>query len=317
MKTIYLLCLSSFILLGCQNTPPRWVLKPPQDVTYLYGVGEASTREIATQTALADIASKIYITVQSQINSNITATQQDDKETVRSYARKTINTQVSPIKINDYTIDKVFLPSPTKAYILLKVERRKLINNYKILLDNQLTAYQGWRIKSGQASQFMRYKFLKPAYDSLAEFKRNYLIVSSLDADINIRKYINYGRMIADEFVALTARFKFIVIAEDTDSQSFAIAIRHNLAKQQLLTDKKSIFKLKISTDKAISEIFNARYKAFKETKYVVTLVLLENNEIINSHKIKFTAMVAIDQYTPTVTHQDIKQFIEKLPSIL
>ena len=48
---------------------PSWILNPPKDTKdFIYGVGEANNRKAAIKSALADLISKISLTVNSQTN---------------------------------------------------------------------------------------------------------------------------------------------------------------------------------------------------------------------------------------------------------
>jgi len=128
-----------FIISGCsynnlnknkieQTVYPQWFLNPPQDnEVYAYSTGEGITKDKAIKDALNNFISKYNIIISSNLNIK---KQYWYGGLVNEKNEYIINTKIEPTKLCCYKVIKVKQYSYDNFLVLVKFNKKKLIDNY-------------------------------------------------------------------------------------------------------------------------------------------------------------------------------------------
>ncbi|RAX53815.1 hypothetical protein CCY99_05380 [Helicobacter sp. 16-1353] len=130
---IIICVIASCFFIACSGTIsyPDWYLKSQSDSRYLYGVGEADSLQDAKLAALNDLASKISLNIESNINIQ--------KEQIDSKVTSKINNNVG-INVSDIELDSVEHPIIEEIdglfFVQARVEKVKIINKLNSDIDS-------------------------------------------------------------------------------------------------------------------------------------------------------------------------------------
>jgi hypothetical protein len=120
--------------ISCANPqPPKWLINPPKDNSlYFYAAGEGYTKKEAVKSALNDIASRINV----KITSEFVVNKGSYNNKIYNDTYRLIKAEVKNIKLN-YEILKT-KKIDKKIYVLLKVDKEKLITSLKSDINNEI-----------------------------------------------------------------------------------------------------------------------------------------------------------------------------------
>jgi len=225
---------------ACTNPePPKWYINTPKDNTlYFYASAEGYTKQEAIKQALNDIASRINV----KISSNFVINKGIHNQKTYNEIYQQINTKISNISFNNYEIVKTE-KNDEKYYVLIRVNKQKLINNLKTKIDlkfNQLHFENRTAIQK-----------IISAYDILYEIKKlksEVFILESLE--VNITPYINKIQILKKEALNIikTTQFKIETNKFKTEnlevlSKYFTISPKaENIIKINIQTEKLKLF---------------------------------------------------------------------------
>jgi hypothetical protein len=136
MKNKKFIFFSIFLLffISCANPqPPKWLINPPKDnILYFYAAGEGYTKKEAVKNALNDIASRINVKITSEFIIN----KGSYNNKIYNDTYQLIKAEVKNIHLN-YEILKT-KKIDKKIYVLLRVDKEKLIISLKNDIDNEI-----------------------------------------------------------------------------------------------------------------------------------------------------------------------------------
>lgn len=146
--------LTACVTLGAKNTPPDWVLNPPQDSADSYwGVGEGFDLESAKRTALKDVAARMRVTISGSMDSQMTVS----NDAVDRSARNRVSEIVQKTEFTRFNVEKTAV-SDNGLYALVKVDRRAFIQETRFKYDNLQSQIQAALRGLSQQSPLQQYQ---------------------------------------------------------------------------------------------------------------------------------------------------------------
>jgi len=259
-KLLFLLIL--IFLSACKNPEiPKWYINTPKDTyTYFYASAEGYTKENAIKNALNDIASRINV----KISSNFVINKGIHNQKTYSEIYQQINTKISNVSFNNYEILKTE-KQDDKYYVLLRVNKQKLIKNLKTKTDlklQNLTFNNHTPIKK----VILAYKIL----NELKKLKSDVFILESLGHDIN--PYVIKIEKLENKAKTIITNTKFSVKANRFQEESIEILSRYLTISQ----NSDNIISVNVTTKKLIlfnSYIVKGKASVFIDKPYTVAFL--------------------------------------------
>jgi hypothetical protein len=225
-----------FILSGCFNPePPKWYVNTPKDTgIYFYASAESYTKQNAVKNALNDIASRINV----KISSNFVINKGIHNQKTYNEIYQQINTQVSNVSFNNYEIIKT-KKEDDKYYVLLRVNKEKMINTLKIKLGMEFK-----QIDFKEKSPLKRVVYAYNVLYKLKKIKSDVFILESLGVDIT--GYISKMENIEKKALNIIKNTSFRVKSDKYKTQTLEA-----LSKYLIISNtSKNIINVQISTQK-------------------------------------------------------------------
>lgn len=206
-----------------------WVSSPPSDTAqYYYGVGEGKSITEAKNVALADISSRISVSVDSTFSSSVSASRLGDDETVASKVKQDVITKSKDIEYSDVQV----IESANDGglwHVLVQVDRVQLAQNYIDKLNKvDRNLKDEWDIFSS-ASPFEKLKLSDNINTFLSQTDSMFSIIKvikpSFDDSVYVNRYAMYTKGMRDAQNSLVFSIK-----ADENSQTLAQLIRSQLS---------------------------------------------------------------------------------------
>lgn len=256
---------------------PNWYLQPPSnDQAYLYGSASAFTIEEAKAIALDQISKQLVVKVNSKFSSSTTsATNYYEKRSTQNLEQKSLTIEFSNYKIvKSQKIDDTF-------YILLKVDRIKLFNNYKNkfnTIHNKIT-YSLKKINN--KNRLVQIFTLKDELKSIKKAKVLLNILVSIDNSFDDKKYLDVYNKIQNNISKLQSNIRIAIKSNDTISKNqFSNFLNSNSYN---ISNKNSDITIKLNTTSLYSKAYGW-YVAKKTTN----IKIISNNKLLLSHTINY-----------------------------
>ena len=234
MKKIKILAiiLSLFILTSCSGASPltpTWISSPPSDNDeFYYGLADGKTVMDAKNNALADISSRISVSVNSTFSSSLSASRVGDNEEVVSKIKQDVLTKAKEIEYSNIEVQESYNDG-TRWHVLIQVDRNQLALAYADKLtkvDNQLK--NEWDIFTS-ASVFEKLKLSNNINALLSRTDTIFPIIKAIQPSFDDSKYLNRYTMYTKEIRDAQNQLIFYIQA-DENSQSLASLIRSELS---------------------------------------------------------------------------------------
>ncbi len=194
----------SLSLAGCFQQPtstaitsytvPKWYLNPIQNSNiYLYGVGEGKTLKEAKNNALNDMASRLSVTIDSNIQQykNITSS----NTSVGNYQKRltqNINVEVKKINFTNARVDNSEILN-NSFFVQMKVNRQELFNAHKSAFELSEQTIQTNVKNSSTLPILERIYALKQLEPTLEKASSQALILNAIENSFSAQSYVkNY-----------------------------------------------------------------------------------------------------------------------------
>ena len=258
----FLIYLTVFLFVSCGSPQiPKWYVNTPKDTTlYFYSSAEGYTKENALKNALNDIASRINVKISSSfvINKGI------HNQKTYSEIYQQINTQIKNIDFNNYEIIKL-KKEDGKYYVLLRVNKQKLISNLKHKINMQIGSVN-FSADSPIKKVIKAYHALK----TIKKIKSRIFILESLGEPID--GYINQIQKIENKARKIILNTKFKISANIYKTPSAEVLSKY------LNIDKHSKNEIKIIISVKKLKLFNyylikGKATVFLNAPYTITFL--------------------------------------------
>ena len=258
---------SSSLNTAAKNTTPSWVLSPPSDTRYLYGVGSVIQSEDlvadikgARQQANADMANQLRVTVsQSNVQSTqVSQSTSQSEQVLKSFSSTTRMDTESLVLEQSETLENV--ATGKYVYVLQRLDRAKITARLRreiTELDTQLEAI-ALEAKT-QGNLVEQWQSILPALPILSERaqKLDLLQLYSTNANLASAKSETI-KGLETQLSSLLTQLSIQVSSQSARSQSLIKVLRSELTDKGLTPSSKATSPLRInlhiSTNKQLKE---------------------------------------------------------------
>lgn len=206
-----------------------WINSTPSDnSSYYYGVGEGKTLTDAKNNALADVSSRISISVNATFSSSVSASRIGDDEEVASKIKQDVTTKAKEIEYSNVDI-KESSNDGEKWHVLVEVDRNLLAQTYieKLTkIDNQL---QNEFDIFSSASMFEKLKLSSGINTLLSQNDTVFPLLKTIQPSFDDAKYANRYTMYTKEIRDAQNKLVFNIQA-DKNSETLATLLQSQLS---------------------------------------------------------------------------------------
>ncbi|WP_438462337.1 LPP20 family lipoprotein [Marinomonas sp. PE14-40] len=258
---------SSSLNTAAKNTTPSWVLSPPSDTRYLYGVGSVIQSEDlvadikgARQQANADMANQLRVTIsQSNVQSTqVSQSTSQSEQVLKSFSSTTRMDTESLVLEQSETLENV--ATGKYVYVLQRLDRAKITARLRreiTELDTQLEAI-ALEAKT-QGNLVEQWQSILPALPILSERaqKLDLLQLYSTNANLASAKSETI-KGLETQLSSLLTQLSIQVSSQSARSQSLIKVLRSELTNKGLTPSSNATSPLRInlhiSTNKQLKE---------------------------------------------------------------
>jgi len=260
--------------IGCfsKPQPPEWAVNIPADNNlYFYASGQGFTKEGAVKQALNDIASRLNVS----ISSNLLINKGIFKDEAYNEVNQQINTKVSNIQFNNYKVIKS-KQIDNQVYVLVQVDKNKLKEQLRADIKLNLTKIKD--LLTNIPSPLQKIQNSYAAIKLIKQTKRKIIMLQTLGADTH--NYIDELTKLAQKanHYLKTTKFSLKVnafkhITMDVMSKYFNIAPKSNLIKVNISLKKSFILRQYLVVGKATisfqgHQTITVRFRGSSYTSY-------------------------------------------------
>ncbi len=322
-----LLVCTFFVFLGCAGTgvsvEPQQskTLRVPADTSkYYYASGEGEDKDVAKNRALSTVASRILVTISSEVQSEQLVKRVDNDEHVQSEIRSRVNAKAKSIDFTGVTLEES-RQIDTNWYVLVKVDRDVLFNAYHRKLIEQDKKLQ---------SEFKRYK-KSPLFSKLKVSDSIKTMIIDAQATITLLRAMhpNFDDKIYQERyftyhekLKSTLSSAIFYIKSDKNSKGLEELIRDHLSSLNIKTaNKNANVKLSIKTT-YIQKNYKSANSKLAKLKFAIRTTSMQvkdtrgrtiSNNIIKTKAAAHTLSDAVSQtkqYEKLILQEGIINFI-------
>ncbi len=296
VRKFLVLLLLGITLLGSEKLP-AWYLNPPlDDNVFWFGVGEGSTLRQAKDSALADIAAKLSVTISSKVSKSSTQSTSGVSSVFHQDVKINLESEVKKISFSSFeTVDSV--SSDSKTMVLVKVQKVKFFKDQKQILMDSLTELD--RIKSTAANKSIleQYQIFKNFSPEADKAKIIASVLSSFDVEydrqLTSTKLSDYDDSIDDA----RSKIEFYINA-DRNSRYCADILKEALAKEKIKTTKylnknnRNLVVVDLDTDVTSREM----YGSFMTKARTTVSLKSKDNSILSTFIVESKGSSSLDE---------------------
>jgi len=287
LKYLRMLVLS-LILIGCGAEPkpetivyPSWYLNPPQNSgSFLYGVGEGSSINVAKASALGSVSESLSLTVSSELSKRDSSNRYNGREDIYSSVVSSLKTEAKEMEFSEYTIIKNEQVG-SKIFLLVEVSRQKLFKDQKAKLElfsNELKAEQKSISDYPVLKQALLYKQRAQKRHTLKSLA---LLSKTIDSNFDTDAYIKQVTQVGDASQKALNRVKISVTASK-QAEIFVDAIKEGLNNAGIKTGSNNAnTQLYLDSAFHLDEIYG-----FKIAKSTLSVSTKEKNKTVATNAV-------------------------------
>lgn len=281
-----------------QNTP-SWYVNPKQNNhENLYGVSEGFTIEEATKFALADLASRLIVSISSES----TMLREENQNSTNEEIRQKIKQDIEKITFTNFKISRSE-KSGQKFYVEVEINKKNFLNEQKDRLEiiekkiNDLD-------KNSNSNPIQRRNALIKINQYCKELEIKAMILKGGNISINLKEKLIFIAKFQSELDRASDDLEFFI--DNKSNNQIADVIKNSLNKEKIKTstkyshDKANQIKLTIKSSIEENKIFES---------YITKIrIKFENNikeKIVASNSIEVTGSSIInykESYNSAIT---------------
>ncbi len=282
-----------FILTACASNNnaqiPSWYVSPAaNNSNNLYGVGEGFTLEEATKSALADMASRLMITVSAET----TSLSESNNISVNEEFKKSIKANIEKISFTNFEVSKS-QKIGQNFYTEVTVKRDEFIKSQKEnheFLQEKISNLT----KNSATNPVEKRNNLVKVLDLAKQDELSSRILSGLKADVNLKQTLKNIATWQNQLDKINDKIEFYfeinskpeiakVIRSALNKEKIKIATSHEVSQNQVV--------IRITSDVIANKIYEAYI-----TKLKIDFENLSGSKIIASNAIEVTGSSSIDE---------------------
>ena len=232
MKYLLILIGLGMALIAGDNVP-AWYFNPPVDnETSWYGVGEGNSLRQAKDSALADIASKLSVTISSKVSKNAT---QMTSGTYTSYNQDVNVNQESEVKKISFNNFEVVSSSQneSKALVLIQVDKAKFLKDQLQTLNDTVKDIEALQSAPKAKSILEQYQKFQNISPDVEKAKTIISILTTFEASFDRTQMMNSLNDYRDSMEDVRSKIEFY-IDFNNDSRYSADALKEALTSEKI-----------------------------------------------------------------------------------
>ena len=243
---------------------PSWYFNPPSDnETSWYGVGEGSSLRQAKDSALADVASKLSVTISSKVSKDAVQT---TSGTFSSYHQNINVNQESEVKKMSFNNFEVVSTSQneSKALVLVQVDKAKFLKDQLQTLTDTVKDLDGLQQAPQGKSVLEQYQDFKNMESDVEKAKTIISILTTFDIPFERTKMSQAVNDYRDSMGAVRSKIEFYINA-DNDSRYCSDVLKEALATEKIKTSRylnrnnnKNIVVVDLDTEVTSKQLYGA-----------------------------------------------------------
>lgn len=239
-----------------QNTP-SWYVNPKQNNhESLYGVSEGFTIEEATKFALADLASRLVVSISSES----TMLREENQSSTNEEIRQKIKQDIEKITFTNFKISRSE-KLEQKFYVEVEINKKNFLNEQKDrleILEKKISDLD----KNSNSNPIQRRNALIKINQHCKELELKAMILKGGDININLKEKLIFIAKFQNELDRTSDNLEFFI--ENKSNSQIADVIKNSLNKEKIKTsakysqDKSDQIKLTIRSSIEENKIFES-----------------------------------------------------------
>lgn len=315
MKKIGLILIaSSFgMLVSCNQAPSKpdapqsetaQLIQPADNQQYYYAIGSGMNTEKAKNDGLSQIAAKISVKVQSNLNTNLTVTKVNNAENIASTYSKDVQAQSKAIEFVGVEVLDTQKLSKVETLALVRVDRNRLFQHYQNKFNQQESELLNTYKVNQQQTLFERLKGEARIQQQMVETQSTLSLLQTINPSYNVASHQKKYQNINNTLKKQRANAVFYVEA-DKNSKKLKSLIKDKLSDDGFkLTSAvaKANVRLSIKTQAEQKKYrsTDSRFANLKVALRSTTFVVKSGSQIVSNNMVK-TKGVASDTYQNAV----------------
>ena len=239
-----------------KNTTPSWVLTPPSDKRYLYGIGSVIQTEnlvadikSARQQANADMANQLRVTVsQSNVQSTqVSQTNSQSEQVLKSFSSTTRMDTESLVLEQSETLENV--ATGKYVYVLQRLDRAKISARLRREIGEIDTQLEDIATKANtQGDLVEQWQSILPALPLLSERAQNLDLLQLYSTSSNLGSGKSASiKALEQQLSSLLSQLSIQVSSQSAGSKSLVKVLRSELTEKGLTPETKRNAPLRIN----------------------------------------------------------------------
>ncbi len=259
MKSLLVLIALGIALIASESVP-SWYFNPPSDnETSWYGVGEGSTLRQAKDSALADIASRLSVTISSKVSKNATQTSTGAFSSYNQNVNVNQESEVKKIAFNNFEVVSTS-QNDSKALVLVEVDKAKFLKDQLQTLTDTVNDINGLQPKG--KSILEQYQELKSMAPDVEKAKTILSILTTFEIPFDRTKMAHAVSDYRDSLDTVRSKIEFYISA-DNDSRYSADVLKEALATEKIKIAQRfnrnnsNLVIINLDTEATTKQLFN------------------------------------------------------------
>jgi len=259
MKSLLVLIALGIALIASESVP-SWYFNPPSDnETSWYGVGEGSTLRQAKDSALADIASRLSVTISSKVSKNATQTSTGAFSSYNQNVNVNQESEVKKIAFNNFEVVSTS-QNDSKALVLVEVDKAKFLKDQLQTLTDTVNDINGLQPKG--KSVLEQYQELKSMAPDVEKAKTILSILTTFEIPFDRTKMAHAVSDYRDSLDTVRSKIEFYISA-DNDSRYSSDVLKEALATEKIKIAQRfnrnnsNLVIINLDTEATTKQLFN------------------------------------------------------------
>lgn len=259
---------------------PEWYINAPVNNTvFIYGEGESSVSvSDAKNNALNNMASKLVISVGSNMSSTTTSSRNDNGNSYSKDVTKYVKTNVGKIKFTNASTEKS-VQIKESFYVLMKVNRQELFENKKKEFDIRDSRIETKYNSLGKYGKLEQIHILQTLYPTIKKAETQSIVLNAINNDFDQALYIKkYGSYI--DKISEIKENSTIMVKTNNRKKYFSDSLI------DILNQKQYRVSYTLDSDVIVSLNNKVKYsiaRGWNIAKVSTTISVISNNKIISN----------------------------------
>lgn len=232
MKRLLVLIGLGIALLAGENVP-SWYFNPPSDdATSWYGVGEGNSLRQAKDSALADIASKLSVTISSKVSKDATQTTSGTFSSYHQNVNVNQESEVKRMSFNNFEVTSTS-QNDSKALVLVQVDKAKFLKDQLQILTDTVKDLDGLKLAPKGKSILEQYQEFKSLASDVEKAKTIISILTTFEVPFDRKRMAQAVSDYRDSLDSVRSQIEFYISA-DNDSHYSVDVLKEALASEKI-----------------------------------------------------------------------------------